>query len=161
MSDEQKTAEEKRIERMDKVAESLLLLIAKEGTSEAQQGRLFAQVMQWYKLRPTLVPVEPGERLKEMSDGVKSKGTKRSGSAGTGGRVAKDGRAIQAIIRTLPKFGGGANIPISGNGRGAGGDQASAQRAGERNNGDDLRVHPDDDGDVARDVDGDGDGLRV
>ena len=136
MSEEPKTDEQKRIEKMDKVADSLLDLIAKEGTSEAQKGRLFAQVQSWYKLRPALVPVEPGGRMKEMSDGVKSKGTKRSGSAGTGGsaRVAKDGRAIQEIIRGLPKFGAGGNssasTKVSRDDSDAGGDQEDPERSG-------------------------------
>ena len=158
MIDEPKTEEQKRIEKMDKVAESLLDLITKEGTSEAQKGRLFAQVQSWYKLRPTLVPVEPGGRMKEMSDGVKSAGIKRGGSAGrsSGSRIAKDGRAIQEIIRTLPKFGAGASASgkVAGNHSDADGDPESPQRSSGGAGSDGLRIRADRNGDDPGDSDG-------
>lgn len=130
---EEKTELEKRLEKMDKAAEALLKLIESPETTDLQKGRLFAQVMAWEKVRPTLIPSNEGGRLEEMSHGVKSKGGSGAGNNGRGTgarRPGKDGRAIRDIIKTLPKFGGGSSAAIAADDRTPDGDSQGAQREG-------------------------------
>jgi len=110
------------VERMDRAAKLLLDLVENENTSETQKGRLFAQCLNWAKVRPTLVPSGEGNKLKEMQNAIESKSGKRSGSsAGRSDAATKDGNAIEAIIRNLPK---------PAHRRGLNGDKAGAERAG-------------------------------
>jgi hypothetical protein len=95
------------IERMDRVANNLLSLIegeeGKEQASDAQKGRLYAQVMNWLKMRKSLIPSGEGGRLQEIGNGLKS--GSRAGSTGRGpGRpksTSKDGKAILALTRKV------------------------------------------------------------
>lgn len=151
MSEEQekqgKTDDEKRVDHMDKVAATLLALVESPETSDAQKGRLFQQVLAWYKVRGKLVPSDEGGKLKEMTDGLKSKGGRRGRSAGSAPQRAGDGKAIRAIIDSLPSYGGNAvrdpasperpsgsapgddrRVRIDGSGNGAGHDDGAADR---------------------------------
>lgn len=104
------------IQKMDATADKLLALVNDEKTSDTQRGRLFAQLLSYYKLRKTLIPSEEGNGLQEMTNVLKSQGGERSGSGGTKprhGNASKDGKAIRSIIRSLPTYS-----------RRAGGDQA-------------------------------------
>jgi hypothetical protein len=150
--EDQKADDLKRIERMDKVAEHLMDLISKETTTDAQKGRLFQQVQSWLKLRPTLIPVEQGSKLKEMSHGLNAKGGKRSGSAARGGGSsgAGAGRKISAIIRSLPRYGNDT-----------GGDQKDSVGAGGGARGNGGRVLSDGELDVLAKLDESGDSGLV
>lgn len=135
----------KRIARMDQVAEGLLELIGKEGTPEPQNGKLFARVMTWHRVREKLAPADPGDKLREMSNALKSKGHKGSRDTGKRRDTARDGQAIRRIIAKLPAYG-----------RAAGGNPARPEFKGGGADGDDIRVPPNGSGDVDRDMDGDG-----
>lgn len=150
MSDESK---EKLVKRMDSVADALLAIVEKEGTSEVQKGRLFTTVQSWMKLRQTLQPSGEGEALKEMSHAIKSSGNRGNGSAGRADRGRKanpsaasaDGKAIAKIIRNLPK---------PANARNAGRDTEDSERESVRSNGADSGVPLNGGGDVVGNVDG-------
>jgi hypothetical protein len=143
MSDEpEKNEVQARLDRMDKVADSLLKLIESEETDEAQKGRLFAQVMAWYKLRKSLVPPEEGGKLKEMKD-VLTKDRSRNRVSERAISRAREGHAIEKIIRQLPAVD-----------RGLGGDQAHSQRPGGGAPGNGSGVRVDGVGNVDRDDDG-------
>ena len=128
-----KTEDDVRIAKMDRVAESLLALITLEKTTDTQKGRFFAQVISWYKIRPTLIPSSEGGKLEEMSRGIKSAGGKRSGSARSAGRRAGQSRAIKDIIASLPKPGSGQ--PSSGQRPANGGDSDGDPPSFERESG--------------------------
>jgi hypothetical protein len=110
---------EARILRIDGVADSLLDLIenknvgeGEKGISAAQKASLFAQIIAWYKIREKLLPSGNGSRLKEMVNEQSKNPSGGSGSTGShSSRAAAkpptgDGKAIKAIIRSLPPFGG-------------------------------------------------------
>ena len=95
------------IDRMDEVANKILLVVEDEKTSEVQKGRLFAVVLSWHKVRETLKPPEEGTKLKEMERELTT-GHKRNGSSRQSGHSARTSAAakgIQAIISKLPKYG--------------------------------------------------------
>lgn len=117
----EKTDNEKRVARMDAVAEALLALVMNGATSEAQKGRLFQQVLTWYKVRGSLLPSGEGDKLKDMEHAIKSSGSggKRNPRGAGSDRTTEDGKAIAAIIRKLPK---------PGNARASDGDTKGAQR---------------------------------
>jgi hypothetical protein len=150
MSDESK---EKLVKRMDKVADALLAIVEKEGTSEVQKGRLFTTVQSWMKLRQTLQPSGEGDALRGMTDAIKSKGNRGNGSAGRAGRgrpsssssTSADGKAIAKIIRNLPK----PAVP-----RNVGGDTPGAERESGGLDSDGIRVPPNGVGDVGGNMDG-------
>lgn len=102
---DEKDSTAKLVARMDGVADALLALIGKEETSDAQKGRLFTTVQSWMKLRQTLVPSGEGDKLKGMSDAIKSSGRGGKRNSGRSDRTAKDGAAIRSIIKSLPKRG--------------------------------------------------------
>ena len=121
MAEEKQDATAKLIARMDGVADALLALIGKEETSDAQKGRLFTTVQSWMKLRQTLAPKDEGDKLKDMSNAIKSSSSrgKRDTGRAAPSRTTEDGRAIAAIIKRLPK---------PGNARAADGDSKGAER---------------------------------
>ena len=121
MADEKQDATAKLVARMDAVADALLKIVESENTSDVQKGRLFSQVLAWTKARKDLMPSGDGDKLKDMSDAIKSKGSGRKGNTGRGNsdRTAADGKAIAAIIKRLPK---------PGSGGAAAGDKAGAER---------------------------------
>ena len=141
-------AVKQRIASMDKAAEHLLDLVGAEKTSDMQKGRLFGNVMAWYKVREKLVPAEDGGKLKEMAHGLKSESGRRSGNSKRGRDTSNDGRAIRALIGKLPAFGGAAGGNPS---------RPERQGGGARGNGSGVRADGGSDGD--RDVDGAGDGA--
>jgi len=134
MSEETKSENQLRIEKMDKVAEHLQKLIEATGEdkiSETQKSRMFDQLMKWESLRPTLLKAEDGNKIKEMTNGLKSEGgrgkgnTRRSPGKGAGVGV-KHSREIRSLIRSLPKIG----QAVAGNGGGADGDSSDTKRSG-------------------------------
>lgn len=152
MSDEQeKTDGEQRIAHMDRVAKKLLELIESDSTSEAQKGRLFAQVLAYEKVRSNLIPPDDGGKLRSMGDelksGIGSRSSKRSNpgpNASPREDRARDGHKIRKIIASLPSYGrdtsgdskdskrkngsdigDGGRLPVDGGGNGAGHDDGS------------------------------------
>lgn len=153
MADDTVKSIEAQIERMDRVAGALLTIVETEGTSEQQKGRLFAQCLAWYKVRPTLVPSGEGNKLKEMENAIgKAGGGKRGGSTGRAGKsgaaASPDGRKIAAIIKNLPKPGQDRD-----SGR-ADGDTEDPQREGGSDAGDGGVIRLNGGGNGAGDADG-------
>lgn len=125
-----------RIARMDRTANALLRLIENEKTTATQKGRLFAQVLNYYKLRGTLIPSDEGGKLKEMTYGIaKSSGRSGSSRADRAGSsdASGDGAAIHKLIASLPSFAdasGGNTKGIVRKGNGYGGDAGSIRPHG-------------------------------
>lgn len=162
MEDEAKPAidesTESLVARMDRVAGVLLDIVEKDSTSEAQKGRLFAQCLNYCKVRPLLVPSGEGSKLEEMKNAIKSSSHKRNGSTGQhSGAVAKsrtetDGRAIAQIIKSLPK---------PAHTRSAGRDSENTVGASGGGNGDGGGIHFNGAGGIPANVDGAGNGGVV
>lgn len=147
--DQEQSEIETRISKIDKACDVLLSLIEAETTSDAQKGRLFAQVVSWAKVKDKLIPPDDGNKLRGMTDELKNgrrggSSKRAAGSATPGESRNNDGHKIRKIIASLPAYG------IT-----AGGNPKDSKRAGSGDGGDagQLRINGGGDGDA------DGDGV--
>lgn len=155
MSDEQENEKDKseietRIAKIDRACDTLLKLIESDSTTDAQKGRLFAQVVSWAKVKDKLIPPDDGGKLRSMGDELKSGiGGRSSKRANPGPNASpsedrnRDGHKIRKIIASLPSYG-----------RDTSGDSKDSKRKNGSDLGDGGRVPVDGGGDGSRNDDG-------